>query len=150
MTAKEYLQEIRKFDRYIEQKQIEYDSLYRLRGGARAIDYSKDKVQTSPDGQGFTRISDRLIDLQSEINEAVDRFCQITHDRIEQIQQLSKVEYSEILFKRYVEYKSLEQIAYEMNYTYKYICQLHGEALIEFGEKFGEKFMKKQDKTGKI
>ena len=53
MTAKEYLQEIRKFDRYIEQKQIEYDSLYRLRGGAGGIDYSKDKVQTSPDGQGL-------------------------------------------------------------------------------------------------
>lgn len=47
VTAKEYLQEIRKFDRYIEQKQIEYDSLYRLRGGAGGIDYSKDKVQTS-------------------------------------------------------------------------------------------------------
>lgn len=132
MTAKEYLQEIRKFDRYIEQKQIEYDSLYRLRGGAGAIDYSKDKVQTSPDGQGFTRISDRLVDLQSEINEAVDRFCQIKHDRIEQIQQLSKVEYSEILFKRYVEYKSFERIAYEMNYTYKYICNIHGFALKEF------------------
>ena len=146
MTAKEYLQEIRKFDRYIEQKQIEYDSLYRLRGGAGGIDYSKDKVQTSPDGQGFPRISDRLVDLQSEINEAVDRFCQMKHERIDQIQQLPKVEYSEILFKRYVEYKSFEQIAYEMNYTYKYICQLHGEALIEFGKKF----MKKQDKTGKI
>lgn len=134
MTAKEHLQEIRKFDRYIEQKQIEYDSLYRLRGGAGAIDYSKDKVQTSPDGQGFTRISDRLVDLQSEINEAVDRFCQMKHERIDQIQQLSKVEYSEILFKRYVEYKSLDQIAYEMNYTYKYICNVHGFALKEFND----------------
>ena len=132
MTAKEYLQEIRKFDRYIEQKQIEYDSLYRLRGGAGAIDYSKDKVQTSPDGQGFTRISDRLVDLQSEINEAVDRFCQMKHERIDQIQQLSKAEYSEILFKRYVEYKSLERIAFEMNYSYKYTCNIHGGALYEF------------------
>lgn len=136
MTAKEYLQEIRKFDRYIEQKQIEYDSLYRLRGGAGAIDYSKDKVQTSPDGQGFTRISDKLVDLQNEINKAIDRFCQIKHDRIEQIQQLSKVEYSEILFKRYVEYKSLERIAWEMNYSYIYTCQLHGGALNEFEEMF--------------
>ena len=136
MTAKEYLQEIRKFDRYIEQKQIEYDSLYRLRGGASGIDYSKDKVQTSPDGQGFTRISDRLVDLQSEINEAVDRFCQMKHERIDQIQQLPKVEYSEILFKRYVEYKSLERVAWEMNYSYIYICQLHGGALNEFEEMF--------------
>ncbi len=68
MTAKEYLQEIRKLDLYINQKQTEYDTLYKLRGGAGGIDYAQERVQTSPDGQGFTKISDRLIDLQKEIN----------------------------------------------------------------------------------
>ena len=132
MTAKEYLQEIQKYDRYIEQKQIEFDNLYIMRGGSGGIDYSKERVQTSPDGQGFTKVSDRLVDLQREINVTIDRFLQIKHDRIDEIQRLSKVEYADILFKRYVEYKSFEQISYEMNYTYRYVCNLHGHALKEF------------------
>lgn len=135
MEAKEYLQEIKKFDESINQKQAEYDGIKKGRTYIGGMDYSLDRVQTSPDGAGFAKISDRLMDLQMEINEEIDRFYEMRHERINQIQQLSKVEYITILFKKYVEYKSIEQISCEMGFVYNYTCSLHGYALKEFGDK---------------
>jgi len=33
---------------------------------------------------------------------------------------------------RYVEYKKLEEIAVDLNFTYQYVRELHGHALQEF------------------
>lgn len=136
MTAKEYLKEIKKIDVAIDQKQIEYETFKGSRTYIGGMDYSAELVQTSPDGSGFTRISDRITDMQREINDEIDQWHDMRHERIGQIQQLSKVEYVSILFKRYVQYKSLETVASEMDFTYNYTCNLHGEALQEFTEKF--------------
>jgi len=40
--------------------------------------------------------------------------------------------YLQVLYKRYVEYKSFEQIAVEMGYTYDYIRKIHIKALRNF------------------
>lgn len=136
MTAKEYLKEIRKIDISIDQKQIEYETLKGSRTYVGGMDYSAERVQTSPDGSGFTRISDHLADMQREINDEIDQWHDMRHERIGQMQQLSKVEYVDILFRRYVQYQSLETIASELGFSYNYTCNLHGEALQAFTEKF--------------
>lgn len=136
MTAKEYLSEIKKLDEFINQKQVEYDTLKNSRTYITSIDYSKERVQTSSVGLGFTRVSDKLADMQININSEIDCWHEMRHERINQIQQLSKVEYLKILFKKYVEYKSLEEISSELKFVYNYTCNLHGEALKEFSKKF--------------
>lgn len=136
MTAKEYLKEIRKIDISIDQKQIEYETLKGNRTYVGGMDYSAEWVQTSPDGSGFTRISDRLADMQREINDEIDQWHDMRHERIGQIQQLSKVEYVDILFRKYVQYQSLETIAGDLDKSYYRICHLHGEALQEFEKSF--------------
>lgn len=136
MTAKEYLKEIKKIDVAIDQKQIEYETLKGSRTYVGGMDYSAERVQTSPDGSGFTRISDRLADMQKEINDEIDQWHDMRHERIRQIQALSKVEYVDILFRKYVQYQSLETIASELGFSYNYTCNLHGEALQAFTEKF--------------
>ena len=53
----------------------------------------------------------------------------------EVLQMLSKVEnpnYYRLLHSRYILYKKWEQIAYEMNYTYRGITKMHGKALLAF------------------
>lgn len=135
LTAKEYLREIRILDKRIDQKQREFDTLKRGRTYVGGMDYSQERVQTSV-GQGFVGLSDKLVDMQREINEDIDRFNDIRHARINQIQQLSRIDYMDILFRRYVQYQSFETIAGEMQYSYNYVCNLHGEALREFENKF--------------
>lgn len=135
LTAKEYLREIRILDKRIDQKQREFDTLKRGRTYVGGMDYSQERVQTSA-GQGFVGLSDKLVDMQREINGDIDQFNDIRHARINQIQQLSRIEYMDILFRRYVQYQSFETIASEMQYSYNYVCNLHGEALREFENKF--------------
>ena len=134
MTAKEYLQEIRKLDLYINQKQTEFDTLYKLRGGAGGIDYAQERVQTSPDGQGFTKISDRLIDLQKEINQLIDQLCDLKKSVALTLKSLD-TPYADILNKIYVEFKSISYISSETGLTRKYYSMLHEVALEKFKEK---------------
>ena len=42
----------------------------------------------------------------------------------------------DILYKRYVQYKSLEEIAVEMSYSYTRLRHLHGRALQGFKKKY--------------
>lgn len=136
MTAKEYLNSLRRMDMIINQKQQELDMALKNRTYIRSMDYSADRVQSSPNGAGFTTMSDKYADLQLDINNAIDELVSKRHFIIEQIQGLTKVEFSEVLFKRYVEYKSFEQISCEMGYVYNYTCNIHGEALKDFEQKY--------------
>lgn len=136
MVAKSYLQEIEKMDISIDQKQHEFDTMKKRRTYISGMDYSAERVQTSPDGSGFTKISDKLCDMQKEINEEIDRWHDMRHKRINQIQQLSKADYIKILYRRYVKYQSFETISADMHMSYYWICHLHGEALKEFEGKF--------------
>ncbi len=48
----------------------------------------------------------------------------------------------ELLHKRYVEFKGLELIAIEMNYTYNHIRHMHGRALENLVKKYKESTQK--------
>jgi DNA-directed RNA polymerase specialized sigma subunit len=43
--------------------------------------------------------------------------------------------YADVLYMRYLEGKSLVDIAEELLYSYIYVCKLHGRALLEFARK---------------
>lgn len=136
MKAKESLEEIRKMEILIEQKKKELSMLHGSRPYIKGFDYSAERVQTSPDGEGFTRGSHRLVDLEMELESDIERFSQKRHEVITRIQSMEKPEHTSILFKRYVEYQSFEQISYEMGYSYNYTCRIHGEALKSYEEKY--------------
>lgn len=133
MRAKEYLQKLKKLDTVIDQKIKEIDNLKLMSTSVGALDYSRDKVQTSPDiNAPYVRSIDRICDMQNEISMEIDRFIDEKHKIINQIQGLSDSRYIEVLFKRYVEYKKFETIATEMCLTYTYVIEIHGYALQQF------------------
>lgn len=137
MKAKEYLQQLQRLDTVINQKIKEVHDL-RLQAVQRTggLDYSKERVQSSPSGDApFVKPICRIIDLEAEINAEIDRFVDEKHKIINQIQGLKNSDYIRLLFKRYVEFKSLERICVEMNFSYDYIKHLHGYALKDFEDK---------------
>ena len=137
MRAKEYLQQLRRLDTVIDQKIKELDDLKVKSTCIGGFDYSKERVQTSPSGDApYVRTVSRIVDLNEEINREIDDFVDRKHKIINQIQGLDNPNYIQILFKKYVEYKTFEQISVEMNYTYQYIVLLHGYALKEFSQKY--------------
>lgn len=133
MTAKEYLQQLQRLNTMINQKIKELGDLRIMSRSVGSIDYSKERVQTSPSGDApFVKMIGRMCDLEQEINAEIDRFVDEKHLIINQIQALRNSKYIEILYKHYVEFKRLEVVAVEMNFTYQYIVELHGYALKEF------------------
>lgn len=132
MKPKEYLQQVQKLDVMINQKIAEKSELRKF-DGVLGIDYSGDKVQSSPKGDApFTKSVERIIDLEKEIDDMIDQYVNLKDQIINEIQSLSNVTYIEILYKRYIKYKRLEVIAVELGYSYQYVRVMHGYALQEF------------------
>ena len=137
MKAKEYLRHLQRLDTMINQKIKELNDLRMISQSTGGMDYSKERVQSSPTGDApFVQSVLRIAELEKEINAEIDRFVDEKHTVINQIQALQNPRYIDILYKRYIEYKSLEQICVEMKFSYDHIRHLHGDALKEFGEKF--------------
>lgn len=133
MKAKEYLQQLQRLDTVINQKIKEVHDLRLQAQSGGGFDYSKERVQSSPSGDApFVKPICRIIDLEAEINAEIDRYVDEKHRIINQIQGLKNSKYIEILYKHYVEFKRLEVVAVEMNFTYQYVLNMHGYALKEF------------------
>lgn len=133
MTAKEYLSKLQRLNVIIDQKLKEVGYLRSIADGVGCIDYSQERVSSSPSGEPpFVRNVIKIIELENEINKEIDFFVDEKHKIINEIHGLQDSRYIEILYKHYVEFKRLEVVAVEMNYTYQYVVELHGYALKEF------------------
>ena len=139
MTAKEYLQQIYRQNKCIDRLVKQLEELKYLSSFVKAIDYSNDKVQSSKSSDAdFVRTINKIADLQAEINKKIDVLVDTKNIIIQQIQSVDNSIYADILYKRYVECKKLEQIAVEMNYSYDWVRHKHGKAL---------KYFERQNKT---
>ena len=84
---------------------------------------------TRSDLSGYVARLDALIrQLEHEQAMAVQQYEEI-HDRIHKMQDGAE---KEILIRRYLMGKTWEQIAVEMDYTYRHVTRLHGAALRSF------------------
>ncbi len=133
MTAKRYLRSLERLDMMINQKLEELSSLKATLTAIGGMDYSGERVRSSrsPDAP-YEKTIEKIADLNAEIDAEIDRFVDEKHKIINQIQGLDNTTYVQVLYKRYVEYKRLGEIAVEMGFTYQYVRRLHGEALLEF------------------
>ena len=133
LTAKQYLDQLRVIDTKINQKMEELADLMTAATSTGAIDYSKDRVQTSPQNAQENRIC-KYVDLDAEINRGIDEFVDIKHRVTKEIQELNVDYYIKILFKVYVQYKTVKDAANEIGLSYQYVRDLHKKALKAFEE----------------
>ena len=132
MKAKEHLSNLRTLKIKIDQKKEQLAELELLRGNVGSFDYSVERVQTSGTGNQVENDTIKLLLLESEIKDDMIKFAFEKDKLIREIHTLRNAEHIKLLFKRYVEFKRLEQIAVEMDYTYQYVRELHGYALQDF------------------
>lgn len=138
LTPKDYLMQIRKLRVLIDQREKELDRLREQTfSSVSGIDYSRIPVKGSRRvGASFEQAANKALDLTGEVAGLIDEYNDLRHKIIGEIQALDRPEYMQVLYKRYVENKRLEEIAREMNYDDVYIRRLHGRALQEFARKF--------------
>lgn len=136
MNAKEYLSQIKRFDLIIGQKK---EQLEELRSSLTNVvaDPSKEHVSGGMSGEArFTKTVERIVVLEKELDDHIQSFFNHKHTIVTQIQMLENINYSCVLYERYVRYRSFEEIADAMNYSISYVRTLHGWALLAFSKKY--------------
>lgn len=135
LTAKQYLSSLKMLNIKINHKIQEVEELRALSFSTGGLAADNERVQTSPSGDGRQiALVNRYVDLEAEINRLIDKYVDRKDKIINEIHQLEDTRYVELLFKHYVEFKSLTRIAEEIHYTYKWTCDLHGRALLSFSQ----------------
>jgi hypothetical protein len=137
--TKEYLQQIGRYDRLINNKLVEL-AQYRSMACSVSAVKNDERVQSSPSYDTLDKIVSKIEQMENEIDMLVDRYIDNKRIIISQIDSMSDEMTYQILFSRYVEQKTFEKMAIEMNYCYKQIIRRHGKALQEFEQKWGNTY----------
>ncbi len=139
METKEYLQQIGRYDRLINNKLVEL-AQYRSMACSVSAVKNDERVQSSPSHDTMDKIVSKIEQMENEIDLLVDRYIDNKRTIISQIDSMPDEMTYQILFSRYVEQKTFEKMAIEMNYCYKQIIRRHGKALQEFEKKWGSTY----------
>ena len=137
MTAKEYLLEMQFMKIKIEQLQ-EQKQMYLERAVSITAPINPMKVQSSPT---VDRMGDNVVMAvgMDEINdEEIASLWKKQDEVIKQIQGIHNTHYIQLLFKVYVQFKSIRQAAAEMKMSYQYVRNVHKKALAAFEEMYAD------------
>lgn len=140
MTTKEYLGQISRLNRMINNKLTEIAQLKDMAVSISAPQ-NGDRVQTTPNfdkiGTKYAKIDEMERKIDCMVDELVDKKEKI----IQQIDSMEDENTYNILFARYIEKKTFEVIATEMKYSWRQVVRLHGTALKQFEKKYGELYL---------
>ena len=125
-TAKQYLNRVRRIDK-------EIAALLRLVQSTRESletitqNYNSDGAQSTKNPHKF----DRLVELESLVDAKIDEQIAMKSEILQTIMKLPDRRQRLVLMEYYVEMKTWEQVAVDLNYSYMHITRIHGYALKE-------------------
>ena len=126
MTAKQWLNRARRIGREIRTlEEVITSTRERLESVTQS--YSGDGAQSTKDPHKF----DRLVELESLVNEKIDEQIKIKTEILEAISQIRDRRQRIVLTEYYLNMKTWEQVAVEINYSWRQVMNIHGRALQE-------------------
>ncbi len=129
MTAKEYLSRYRWQNDRINAK---LEQVAELRRKAQTVSSgSSDGSHSSTPYDRIGEITARIVELEREINEDIDRSIDVQREIRAAIATVPDERLRHLMELRYINCLTLEEIARRMDYSYKQICRLHGKALLQ-------------------
>ena len=128
MNAKEYLSQAMYIDQRINSK---LEQVTRLRENATNCTAALSDMPRpdSPNNQRMEETICKIVDLEREINEDIDRLVDLKAEARRVINAVSDPDQQLILELRYLCYKPWNEIMTELGYSEPTIYRLHGEAL---------------------
>lgn len=143
MTTKEYLGQISRLNRMINNKLTEIAQLKDMAVSISAPQ-SGERVQTTPNFDKIGKKYAKIDEMERKIDGMVDELVDKKEKIIQQIDSMEDENTYNILFARYIEKKTFEVIATEMKYSWRQVVRLHGTALKQFEKKYGEGYLNEQ------
>ena len=139
MTTKDYLNQISRLNRMINNKLSEISQLRELACSVSAI-RNEEKVQTSQKADSIGTAISKIDEMERDIERTIDKYTKKKNLIISQIEGMDDELHYNVLFSRYIEKKTFEVIATEMSYSFRNIIRIHGRALKEFERKYGDTY----------
>ena len=124
MTAKEYLSQAYKIDDDINSKLEQIASLRELATKATTV---ISDMPGSPN-RNLHKMEDaivKLTDLEAELNEDINRLATMKVDITRMIKRVTNRQERNVLEKRYLCYKTWEQISVDMGYSIQHTFRIH-------------------------
>ena len=131
MTAKEYLNQVRNLESKMKMLKEEIDTLREMVVSTGAVQ-QQERVMSSGAQDKMAETICKINEKEDDWNNLMREFALARAEVIISIQKLNNTDYEQILYKRYCQSKKWEEIAMEMNYSYRWILKVHGRALEEF------------------
>lgn len=131
MCAKEYLNKIRTIDMMINSKVEQVEEL-RCRLTNISCSNDGDRVQTSLSADKFTDTIAKIIELENKINADIDALVEYKDKAREMIECMCDDVEKVVLYDRYFNNMSFEQIAVNCGYSWRHIHRIHANALRNF------------------
>lgn len=116
-------------DAQLDKYQEMYDRVTSMTSQITGMPKAKDKPNDS---------LEKLIDLFAELVEIIKKDEQKCINIINNLDQMENKLYRNVLYYRYIENKSFEEISSLVNYDYYNTCKIHGRALNEFDKIYGK------------
>ena len=139
MSSKEFLNKIRYIDMMINCK-LEQVAELRSMLLPSAIRYDKDKVQTSNNADSISDTVSKIMELEEKINTDIDELVELKSVARENIERMENDVEKVILYKRYFNNESFENIAVECGYSWRWIHKLHNDALKNFDKIYNSSY----------
>ena len=128
IDAKEYLKQVQLYDAHIEGKLQDLEDLKAMATKVTTT-LKLDAAFGSGNQDRLGAVVAKIVDLQVEINQAVDDFVDLKREVNAILHKIKNPDQLQLLYKRYFEYKTWEHIACEMHMTWRNACYIHGDAL---------------------
>lgn len=140
MTTKDYLNQISRINRMINNKLVELSQLKELACSISAVS-SEDRVMATPNFDKIGTKQAKIDEMERNIDALVDEYIIKRDQIVSQIDSMEDENVYNVLFSRYIEKKTFEVIATEMNYSWRQTVRLHGIALKKFEQKYGATYL---------
>ena len=127
MKAKDYLLQISKIDRLVENKIAELEHWQAIATGTTTFS-DGDRVQSTGNKYKMEDAIIKCIEISNDLNEQIDRLVDTRKEVISTIEQLKPSEY-DVLHKIYVQNKDFQEIATAKKMSYSWVTTKHGRAL---------------------
>lgn len=127
MQAKEFLQQIKKLDKMIENKLAEIQQWKAIATNS-TVNMSGERVDSSHNPRSKEEAICKYMDLESETKKDVENLINTKKDVIDVIEQLDTIEY-DILHKIHVQGCTLQDVANKYDRSYSWATTIHGLAL---------------------
>ena len=130
IEKKEYLKRYKRAKQRIEAITAELENI-RLEALPGGIDYSRDKIQSSPNNSQMDDYVIKVEALVAKLNKLKSDSIDICTEILNAISSIDDDTYQAVLHRRYILLQSWEEISESMHYSMQWVLLKHGEALAE-------------------